>query len=150
MTNVTNCPIGELFTLLNFAPKSKNFLLRNIFVSDHWFGVKLRFKIISCMKWSYFISLFVVTLFPCSDFYFIALFVATLLPCLCFHFIYLLWKPVDLILMNIKVQRINYQFAPKPFKNCFGDIKDDTPLLRKKSFIKISFPGNDTQPQHSG
>jgi len=157
MTNVKNCPIGKLFTLLNFARKSKNFLLRNIFVSDHWFGVKLTFKIIFFYKVTlfpclclYFISLFVVTLFPCSDFYFIALFVATLLPCLCFHFIYLLWKPVDLILMNIKVQRINYQFTPKPFKNCFGDIKDDTPLFRKKSFIKIFFPGNDTQPQHSG
>ena len=83
MTNVTNCPIGELFTLLNFAPKSKNFLLRNIFVSDHWFGVKLRFKIIFLYEvkllyfpvCSYFISLFRFLLYCPVCSYFIALFV---------------------------------------------------------------------------
>jgi hypothetical protein len=51
--------------------------------------------------------------------------------------------------MNIKVQRINYQFTPKPFKNCFGDIKDDTPLLRKKSFIKISCIARDILVRHT-
>jgi hypothetical protein len=46
MSNVKNCPIEKLLTLLNFAQKSKNFLLRNIFVADHLFGVKLTFMII--------------------------------------------------------------------------------------------------------
>jgi hypothetical protein len=65
----------------------------------------------------YFIALFVATLFPCLDFYFIALFVATLLPCLCFYFMSPLLKPVDLILMKTKVQRITYHCSPKAFKN---------------------------------
>jgi hypothetical protein len=65
----------------------------------------------------YFIALFVTTLLPCLDFYFIALFVATLLPCLCFYFMSPLLKPVDLILMKTKVQRITYHCSPKDFKN---------------------------------
>ncbi len=103
----------------------------------------------SCLNF-YFIALFIATLLTCLYFHFIALFVTTSFPCLCFFFIYLLWKPVDLIFMERKMWRITYHFTPKSFKNCFGDIKDDIPLFRRKSLIKISFPGNDTQPQHSG
>jgi hypothetical protein len=83
----------------------------------------------------YFIALFVATLFPCLDFYFISPFVATLLPCLCFYFMSPLFKPVDLILMKAKVQKIT--FVPL-FSKCFqkqtttnNDRKDDTPLFRK-------------------
>ncbi len=104
----------DVFAILKLVQESKNFLLQNIFVSDHRFGYKQMYQSI--------IGHFSVlaTLFFCWEFCFIFLFESTLLPCLWFL-----------------IKRITNHFTPKSFKNCLGDVKDDSPLFRKKSVIKF-------------